>query len=125
MHSVLLKSVHPENFSNADESSSTNMLYKAVISMKCINWDEPQVFQYYFIFPQEWRTENRGESIVGVRNFYLTARRRKLELTLSIRKVFRKDFNDLKKDNPSFTNDQIYDNIPEFKKSMESYDIIS
>lgn len=84
-----------------------------------------QVFQYYFIFPQEWRTENRGESIVGVRNFYLTARRRKLELTLSIRKVFRKDFNDLKKDNPSFTNDQIYDNIPEFKKSMESYDIIS
>lgn len=46
-------------------------------------------------------------------------------MTLSIRKVFRKDFNDLKKDNLSFTNDQIYYNIPEFKKSMESYDIIS
>ena len=50
--------------------------------------------RYYFNFPQEWCTSNRGESIVGVRSIYLMARRRKLEFDFSIPKYLRKDFDE-------------------------------
>ena len=49
--------------------------------------------RYYFNFPQEWCTSNRGESIVGVRNMWLIARRRKIEFTITIAKFQKKYFN--------------------------------
>ena len=83
--------------------------------------------RYWFNFPPEWSTSNRGESIVGVRNIYTIARRRKLEFDLSIRKYLRSAFDELKAktENKNKTNDEIYDMIPDYKKSMVSYNIIS
>ena len=79
--------------------------------------DPAKFNRYYFNFPQEWCTSNRGESIIGVRNIFMLARRRKIEFTLGVRKYRRDDYNALKRDNPKFTDDQIYKAIEEDKKS--------
>ncbi len=83
--------------------------------------------RYYFNFPQEWCTSNRGESIVGVRSIYLMARRRKLEFDFSIRKYLRKDFDELKakKGNEDLTNDEIYDLLPKKSKIELTIHVIS
>ncbi|KAK8897828.1 hypothetical protein M9Y10_000056 [Tritrichomonas musculus] len=47
----------------------------------------------------------------------MLARRRKIEFTLGVRKYRRDDYNALKRDNPKFTDDQIYKAIEEDKKS--------
>ena len=47
-------------------------------------------------YPPEWSTANRGESIIGVRNIYTIARRRKLEFDFSVRKYLRSAFDELK-----------------------------
>ena len=79
---------------------------------------DPSKFnRYYFNFPQEWCTSNRGESIIGVRNIFMLARRRKIEFTLGVRKYRRDDYHAIQKDNPKFTDDQIYKAIEEDKKS--------
>ena len=62
-------------------------------------------------------TSNRGESIIGVR--------RKIEFTLGVRKYRRDDYNALKRDNPKFTDDQIYRAIEEDKKSEVFFSINS
>ena len=69
--------------------------------------------RYYFNFPQEWCTSNRGESIVGVRSIWMIAKRRKLEFDFSIRKYLRSEFNKKKKENPNKSIDQIYDLLPD------------
>ena len=89
--------------------------------------DQSKPNRYYFNFPQEWCTANRGESIVGVRNIWMIAHRRKLEFDFSIRKYLRKDFDELKakEEYKDFTNDQIYDELPEKSKIEVSSHIIS
>ena len=73
--------------------------------------------RYYFNFPQEWCTSNRGESIIGVRRIFMLARSRKIEFTLGVRKYRRDDYKKLKENNKGFTDDQIYSNIEADKKS--------
>ena len=83
--------------------------------------------RYYFNFPQEWCTSNRGESIVGVRSVWMIAKRRKLEFDFSIRKYLRKDFDELKAkaENKDLSNDQIYDKLPEKSKIELTIHVIS
>ncbi|KAK8857692.1 hypothetical protein M9Y10_016100 [Tritrichomonas musculus] len=71
---------------------------------------------YYFSFPQEWCTSNRGESIIGVRRIFMWARSRKIELTLGFRKYRRDDYKKLKENNKRFTDDQIYSIIEADKR---------
>ncbi len=83
--------------------------------------------RYWFNFPPEWSTSNRGESIVGVRNIYTIARRRKLEFDLSIRKYLRSAFDELKskEENQNKNDDEIYDMIEDKNKGEVSTHIIS
>ena len=83
--------------------------------------------RYWFNFPPEWSTSNRGESIVGVRNIYTIARRRKLEFDLSIRKYLRSAFDELKskEENQNKNDDEIYDMIEDKHKGEVSTHIIS
>ena len=83
--------------------------------------------RYWFNFPPEWSTSNRGESIVGVRNIYTIARRRKLEFDLSIRKYLRSAFDEIKEkeENQNKTNDEIYDMIEDKHKGEVSTHITS
>lgn len=83
--------------------------------------------RFYFNYPAQWITSNKGESIIGVRNIYINARRRKLEFELSIRKYFRKDFDELKAkdENKNKSNDEIYNMISEYRKSEITYNVKS
>ena len=71
--------------------------------------------RYWFNFPPDWSTSNRGESIVGVRNIHVIARRRKVEFDLSIRKYLSSAFDEIKakEENMNKSNDEIYDMIEE------------
>ena len=89
--------------------------------------DKNKPNRYWFYFPPEWSTANRGESIIGVRKIYTIARRRKLEFDLSIRKYLRSAFDVLKSknENKNKTNDEIYDMLTEKQKGEVSTHIIS
>ena len=83
--------------------------------------------RFYFNYPPQWCTANKGESIIGVRNIYVNTRRRKLDFELSVRKYYRKDFDELanKAENKDKSIDDIYNLIPDYRKSEVSYNIIS
>ena len=83
--------------------------------------------RFYFNYPAQWCTANKGESIIGVRNIYVNARRRKLDFELSVRKYYRKDFDELasKDENKDKSIDEIYDLMPAYRKSELSYNITS
>lgn len=63
--------------------------------------------RYYFNFPAEWSTSNRGESIIGVRNISIIPRRRVFDFTIGIRKYPYLDFLELRS----------YDKIADNRKS--------
>ena len=71
--------------------------------------------RYYFNFPQEWCTANHGEAIIGVRNIFMLARRRRLEFTITIRKYYKSDYTS-KNDNVEFDYD-CYNRIDDKRKS--------
>ena len=81
--------------------------------------------RYYFNFPADWLTSNRGESIVGIRNINMLARRRKIEFDLSIRKYLRCVYNKLKKENPTKTKEEIISMMDEKYKGEITVHIIS
>ncbi len=87
--------------------------------------DEYKPNRFYFNYPAQWCTANKGESIIGVRNIYINARRRKLEFKLYVRKYYRHDFDNLQKLNPDMNIDEIYKLIEEYRKSEVSYNIVS
>ena len=54
---------------------------------------DPNKFnRYYFNFPQSWCTSNRGETIIGIRNIFMLARKRRLEYTIKVRKYLKEDY---------------------------------
>lgn len=81
--------------------------------------------RFYFDYPAQWLTSNKGESVIGVRNIYLCARRRKLEFELFVRKYYREDYDKIKAQHPDYTDDEIYDQIDNWKKSLVSYNVTS
>lgn len=87
--------------------------------------DSSKLNRYYFKFPADWITSNRGESIIGVRNIFMVPRRRKLEFNLGIRKYYREDYNRISKAHPEYGLDLVYDSIDEERKSETSFNVIS
>ncbi len=87
--------------------------------------DKTRPNRFYFNYPQDWVTSNRGESIIGVRNIWTNCRRRKITYTIGIRKYYKKDYDDLKLNNPNQTYDDLYLSIPNDRKSELFYDVIS
>ena len=87
--------------------------------------DNTKSNRYYFNFPAEWCTSNRGESIIGVRNIFMNPRRRKLEFTIGIRKYYREDYTAILKAHPEYGLDLAFTQIPPERKSETSFDVIS
>ena len=79
-----IKTLHPTINNINDEQIPTPI--ETAYFLEDGERDPNKPHRYWFNFPPEWSTSNRGESIVGVRNTYTIARRRKLEFDLSIRK---------------------------------------
>ena len=87
--------------------------------------DSNKLNRYYFTFPAEWCTSNRGETIIGVRNIFMMPRRRKLEYNIGIRKYFREDYNKIAKAHPEYSLDLVYDAIDPDRKSETSFNVVS
>lgn len=100
---------------------------ETVFFLEDADQDNTRYNRYYFNFPAEWSTSNRGESIIGVRNIKMVARKRKIEFDLSIRKYLRDSFNILKEkeENKDKTDDEIYDMLGEKEKGEITCHIIS
>ena len=87
--------------------------------------DNTKPNRYYFNFPAEWCTSNRGESIIGVRNIFINPRRRKLKFTIDVRKYHREDYDNIYEEHPEYGLDLIYKQLPQERKSETSFDVIS
>ena len=87
--------------------------------------DNTKSNRYYFNFPAEWCTSNRGESIIGVRNIFINPRRRKLKFTIDVRKYHREDYDNIYEEHPEYGLDLIYKQLPQERKSETSFDVIS
>ena len=92
--------------------------------------DPAKFNRYYFNFPQEWCTSNRGESIIGVRNIFMLARKRRLEFKIKVRKYYKEDYNKHatpppKSDDPNLYDHSAYINIPARRKSMVEANVIT
>ena len=120
-----IKTLHPTIANINDEQ--TPIPIETIFFLEEARRDPNKPHRFYFNYPAQWRTANMSESIIGVRNIFMNIRRRKLEFELFVRKYYRKDFDELKAktENKNKTNDEIYDMIPDYKKSMVSYNIIS
>ena len=120
-----IRSLHPTINNISDEQIPIPI--ESVYFLEDGERDKNKPNRYWFNFPPEWSTANRGESIVGVRNIYTLARRRKLEFDLSIRKYLRSAFDVLKANekNINKTDDEIYDMLEEKQKGEVTTHIIS
>ena len=108
---------------NMTTDDTTPIPIESIFFLENSKRDPQKPNRFYFNYPAQWCTSNRGESIIGVRNLYLNARRRKLEFVLSVRKYFRDDFD--KYNNEFKSIDEVVNDIPEYKKSQVSYKITS
>lgn len=85
---------------------------------------DPNKFnRFYFNFPQSWCTSNRGETVIGVRNIFMLARKRRLEYTIKVRKYYKADYDKYadrapSSDDPNLFDFTAYHNIPNERKSM-------
>ena len=91
--------------------------------------DPAKFNRYYFNFPQEWCTSNRGESIIGVRNIFMLARKRRLEFKIKVRKYYKEDYNKYatpppKSDDPNLYDHSAYISIPAARKSMVEVNVL-
>ncbi|KAK8895884.1 hypothetical protein M9Y10_013770 [Tritrichomonas musculus] len=87
--------------------------------------DKTRPNRFYFNYPQDWVTSNRGESIIGVRNIWTNCRRRKIAYTIGIRKYYKKDYDDLKLNNPNQSYDDLYLSVHNDRKSELFYNVTS
>ena len=123
MYQPKIKTLHPTINNISDEQIPIPI--ETAYFLEDGERDPAKPNRYWFNFPPEWSTSNRGESIVGVRNIYTIARRRKLEFDLSIRKYLRSAFDEIKEENQNKTNDEIYDMIEDKHKGEVSTHITS
>ena len=63
--------------------------------------DNSKFNRFYFNFPQDWCTSNNGETIIGIRNIFMLARRRRIKFSLVMRKYLRTEYEKKKVDNPN------------------------
>ena len=68
-------------------------------------------------------TSNKGELVIGVRIFYLCTRRRKPEFELFVRKYYIDNYDKIKAQNLEYTDDEIYEQIDDWNKSLVSYNV--
>ena len=90
--------------------------------------DPTKFNRYYFNFPAQWSTSNRGESIIGVRNIWLLPRTRKIEFKLSIRKYYKSDYDKILYSHNVHSeeaDDLYYSEIPKERKSEVTCKITS
>ncbi|WP_300485470.1 hypothetical protein [uncultured Brachyspira sp.] len=125
MYQTKIKTLHPTINNIRDEQVPIPI--ETTYFLEDGERDPTKPNRYWFNFPPEWSTSNRGESIVGVRNISTIARGRKLEFDLSIRKYLSSAFDEIKEkdENINKTNDEIYDMIDEKYKGEVSAHIIS
>ena len=125
MYQTKIKTLHPTINNIRDEQVPIPI--ETTYFLEDGERDPTKTNRYWFNFPPEWSTSNRGESIVGVRNISTIARGRKLEFDLSIRKYLSSAFDEIKEkdENINKTNDEIYDMIDEKYKGEVSAHIIS
>ena len=108
-----------------NELQQTPIPIESIFYLEEARRDNYRPNRFYFNFPESWATADKGESIIGVRNIYINARRRKLDFTLYIRKYYRDDFNKIKNENPKLSNDEVYNKISSNRKSIISCKITS
>ena len=75
------------NKENITKDESVPVPIETAFFLEDAKQDSTKMNRYYFNFPAEWCTANKGESIVGVRSMWLVNRRRKLEVTIKIAKI--------------------------------------
>ena len=87
--------------------------------------DNTKPNRYYFNFPADWITSNRGETVIGVRNIFMMPRRRKLKFTIGIRKYYREDYDDYVNTYGDYGLDFVFKHLPEYRKSETTININS
>ena len=85
---------------------------------------DTDVNTYIFKYPKEWLTSDKGEMIIGVRTIWLDVRRRKLKFKFKIRKYYKYAYFKIKKDNPDWSDDDIYDVISLSEKAELEFDCV-
>ena len=75
------------NRDNIVNDGNTPLPIETAYFLEDAQHDKAKFNRYWFNFPPEWSTANKGESIVGVRSAHIIKRRRKLEFNVTIFKV--------------------------------------
>ena len=86
-----VKTQHP-NKENIAHDEIVPIPIESAFFLEDADKDSSKMNRYYFNYPGNWITSNRGESIVGIRSMWLVSRRRKLEFRISLVKFKKKDF---------------------------------
>lgn len=115
------KSLHPTIDNITDEQVPIPI--ESAFFLEDGQQDKDKFNRYYFNFPPEWCTANRGESIIGVRNMWLISKRRKLEFTITIAKYKKQSFNEVEGAN---TNTKIINmlSMQGYKDNLEIRDFV-
>ena len=119
-----IKTLHP-NLTNATTDERVPVPIETAYFLEEAEQDRNKPNRYYFNFPAEWSTANRGESIIGIRNIVMNPRQRKLEFTIGVRKYHREDYDKLSSEHPDYGPDLIYENISIERKVECSFNVIS
>lgn len=86
-----VKTQHP-NRENIVHDANVPVPIETAFFLEDSQRDPSKFNRFYFNFPGDWSTSNKGETIVGVRSMWLVSKRRKLEFTIRIAKYVKKMF---------------------------------
>lgn len=124
MHPSKLSSLYP-NKSNITSDEQLPIPIEIAYFLEDSEPDNTKLNRYYFNFPADWITSNRGESIIGVRNIFMMPRRRKLKFTIGIRKYHKEDYDDYVNTYGDYGLDFVFKQLPEYRKSETTISVIS
>ena len=80
------------NRDNIVNDGNTPLPIETAYFLEDAQHDKAKFNRYWFNFPPEWSTANKGESIVGVRSAHIIKRRRKMEVEIEIYKIHKKTY---------------------------------
>ncbi len=110
-----VKTQHP-NRENIVHDANVPVPIETAFFLEDSQRDPSKFNRFYFNFPGDWSTSNKGETIVGVRSMWLVSKRRKLEFTISIAKYLKVSFDKI----PGFS---IHDRIKSMTSSLYQDDL--
>ena len=117
-----VKTLYP-NSNNIVNDEEIPISIESAFFLEDANKDLNKPNRYYFDFPGNWVTSNKGETIIGIRNIWMIKPKRRLDFILRLFKIKRESHEKYFKENPYKNINDLYKHAKLDKKLKEGSEL--